>query len=160
MWIIDRYTWLPSMQHVALEGRCFVLSACQYLTRADCPTDYETPEDNDPQAVLIRGGSAIVDPPGDVLAGLVFDTEAILTADLDLSEVIRAKYDFDAVGHYSRPDIFRLDVNEAPMLPVTNGHPILRQPAGNLPAESSSQPGRRAEKGVVNAAQRSRSIRT
>jgi len=33
----DRDSWLPTMRHVALEGRCFVLSACQYLTRADCP---------------------------------------------------------------------------------------------------------------------------
>jgi nitrilase len=145
----DRQTWLPTMQHIALEGRCFVLSACQYLTRADCPPDYETPEGNDPKAVLIRGGSAIVDPLGNVLAGPAFDAEAILTADLDLSEVIRGKYDFDVVGHYSRPDIFRLDVNETPLLPVSNSHPILREPTSNPSTETSSKPGRRLEKGSV-----------
>src|SRR5258706_567129 len=53
----DRDTWIPTMQHVALEGRCFVLSACQYLTRADCPADYASVQGNDPATVLMRGGS-------------------------------------------------------------------------------------------------------
>jgi nitrilase len=137
----DRDTWLPSMQHIALEGRCFVLSACQYLTRADCPGDYETAWGDDPKAVLMRGGSAIVGPLGNVLAGPVFDCETILTADLDLSEVIRGKYDFDVVGHYSRPDIFRLTVNETPMIPVTSTTPAYRDLVANgEPSPSSSEP--------------------
>ena len=146
------------MQHIALEGRCFVLSACQYLTRADCPPDYDTLQGDDPKAVLIRGGSATLDPLGNVLAEPAFDTEAILTADLDLSEVICGKYDFDVVGHYSRPDIFRLDVNEAPMFAVTNSHPILQEPTSNLSTETSSKSGRRLEK-EVSAAQSAGSIR-
>ncbi len=108
----DRDTWLPTMRHVALEGRCFVLSACQYLTRADCPPDYACVQGDDPAAVLIRGGSCIVAPLGQVLTGPAFGGECVLTADLDLDEIPRGKYDFDVAGHYARPDVFRLRVNE------------------------------------------------
>jgi nitrilase len=102
------------MRHVALEGRCFVLSACQYLRRADCPADYGCIQGDDPATVLIRGGSCIVAPLGQVLAGPHFEGECLLTADLDLAEVARGKYDFDVTGHYARPDVFRLSVNENP----------------------------------------------
>jgi nitrilase len=114
----DRDTWLSTMRHVALEGRCFVLSACQYLRRCDCPAGYDCLPGTDPAAVLIRGGSCIVGPLGQVLAGPVFDQECVLTADLDLAEIARGKYDFDVAGHYARPDVFRLQVNEAPTPPV------------------------------------------
>jgi len=108
----DRDTWLPTMQHVALEGRCFVFSACQYLTRSDCPAEYAAIHGDDPKAVLMRGGSCIVSPLGRVLAGPDFDGETILTAEIDTDEIARGKYDFDVVGHYARPDVFRLHVNE------------------------------------------------
>jgi nitrilase len=108
----DRDTWLSTARHIALEGRCFVLSACQYLTRGDCPTDYAGQHGDEPNTVLIRGGSCIIGPLGEILAGPVFGEEAILTANLDLNSIPRAKFDFDAVGHYARPDIFRLMVNE------------------------------------------------
>jgi nitrilase len=113
-----RDTWLPTMRHIALEGRCFVLSACQYLTRGDCPEDYDAIQGSDPTTVLMRGGSCIIGPLGQVLAGPHFDGPCILTADLDLDEIPRTKYDFDVVGHYSRSDIFRLYVNTQPMPPV------------------------------------------
>ncbi len=58
----DRDTWLPSMRHIALEGRCFVLTACQHITRAAFPEDYDCALGNDPATVLMRGGSAIVGP--------------------------------------------------------------------------------------------------
>ena len=117
----DRETWLPTMRHIALEGRCFVLSACQYLTRADCPDDYAAVQGNDPNTVLMRGGSLIVNPLGEVLAGPHFDGETILTADLDLDDITRGKYDFDVTGHYARPDIFRLQINEDRQHLVTEG---------------------------------------
>lgn len=116
----DRDTWLSSMQHIALEGRCFVLSCCQYLTRADCPEDYAAVQGNAPETVLMRGGSCIVGPLGQVLTGPAFEGECILTADLDMNETVRGKYDFDATGHYARPDIFRLYVNERSMSPVVS----------------------------------------
>jgi len=108
----DRDTWARSMQHIAFEGRCFVLSAVQYLRRGDCPEDYPAIQGNDPATVLIRGGSVIVNPQGVVLAGPNYDGEAILVADINLDEIAEGKYDLDVVGHYARPDVFRLTVNE------------------------------------------------
>jgi nitrilase len=102
------------MRHVALEGCCFVLSACQYLTRADCPQDYDAIQGSDPETVLMRGGSCIISPLGEVLAGPSVDGPTILTAELDLDDITRGKYSFDVAGHYARPDIFRLYVNERP----------------------------------------------
>jgi nitrilase len=116
----DRDTWASTMQHVALEGRCFVLSACQYLTRGDCPDDYDAIQGGDPKTVLMRGGSCIVSPLGQLIAGPDFSGPAILTADLDLGDIARGKYDFDVTGHYARPDVFHLAVNERAMTPVSN----------------------------------------
>lgn len=110
----DRETWLPSMRHIALEGRCFVLTACQFLRKRDFPPTVRVSLGDAPETVLMRGGSAIIDPLGKVLAGPTFDGETILTADLDLGEIGRGKFDFDVTGHYSRPDVFQLSVNEAP----------------------------------------------
>lgn len=107
----DRETWLPTMRHIALEGRCFVLSSCQFARRADFPNDYAPIQGDQPETVLIRGGSCIISPLGQVLAGPVFDQPAILTAALDLDEIVRGKYDLDVVGHYARPDLFQLQVN-------------------------------------------------
>lgn len=117
----DRRRWASSMQHIALEGRTFVLSANQYTTRSDYPSDYETAYGNDPNAVIIGGGSCIVDPHGRFLAGPDRSGETILTAELDLDEITRGTFDFDPVGHYSRPDVFRLTVDEGKKDPVVFG---------------------------------------
>jgi nitrilase len=114
----DRDTWLSTVRHIAMEGRCFVLSACQVLRRADCPADYAAIQGNDPDTMLMRGGSCIIGPLGQVLVGPVFDQSQILHAELDMGEIARGKYDFDAVGHYARPDVFRLSVNERATPPV------------------------------------------
>ena len=114
----DRDTWVPTMRHVALEGRCFVMSACQFLTRSDLPSGYPAERFPASQDVLIRGGSCIVGPLGELLAGPKYDEECVLTADLDRADLARAKFDFDVVGHYARPDVFRLRVNEQPMRSV------------------------------------------
>jgi nitrilase len=117
----DRETWVPTVRHIALEGRCFVLSACQFLQRADLPPGYPTGRFPTTQDVLIRGGSCIVGPLGGLLAGPVYGEECVLTADLDRDDLARAKFDFDVVGHYDRPDVFRLHVNEQAMRPVVFG---------------------------------------
>ncbi|HTR17493.1 MAG TPA: nitrilase-related carbon-nitrogen hydrolase [Acetobacteraceae bacterium] len=90
----DRESWPGSMRHIALEGRCFVLSACQYV-----------PD-------LIRGGSTIVSPLGRVIAGPNYESECVLRAELDPGEIAEGKFDLDVVGHYARPDVFKLEVNE------------------------------------------------
>jgi nitrilase len=89
----DRETWVPTMRHIAIEGRCFVLSACQHVPG------------------LIRGGSLVANPFGDLLAGPVYGEDTILYADLDLGQIPEGKFDLDVAGHYARPDIFQLRVN-------------------------------------------------
>ena len=115
----DRDTWIPTMQHIALEGRCFVLACCQHIKRGAYPDNYPAVQSSDPETVLIRGGSCIVNPLGQILAGPNYEGECILTADIDLGDIARGKYDFDVTGHYARPDIFRLFVNECATPAVT-----------------------------------------
>lgn len=114
----DREVWSATIRHIAREGRCFVLSACQHARRRDYPADYHPIQGDDPETVLIRGGSLIVDPLGTVLTGPAYDQSCVLVADLDMGMLARGKYDFDPVGHYARPDIFSLTVDTAPKPPV------------------------------------------
>jgi len=115
-----RDTWQATVRHVALEGRCFVLGCNQYVTKSMYPADLPSLDElEDQPEVMCRGGSVIVSPMGEVLAGPLFDEEGILTAELDLSEIARAKLDFDVVGHYARPDVFKLSVDESPSRSVT-----------------------------------------
>jgi nitrilase len=115
----SRDTWIASMRHIACEGRCFVLSANQFTRRSDYPDDYPIAGDHQPDDVMCRGASVIVSPLGEILAGPAIGGEEILLADIDLGHIIDAKYDFDVVGHYARPDVFKLVVNEAPTPAVT-----------------------------------------
>ncbi len=114
-----RSRWQATLQHIALEGRCYVLGCNQYVTRDLYPDDLEIRDElADWPEVLCRGGSAVYSPMGECAAGPLFDEEGILTADLDLGEVTRSKFDFDVVGHYARPDVFRLAVSEKAAPPV------------------------------------------
>jgi nitrilase len=114
-----RPRWQSTLQHIALEGRCFVLGCNQFVRRDMYPADLEIAGelDNWPD-VLCRGGSAIYDPLGECVAGPLWDEEGILVADLDLTTIARAKFDFDVTGHYARPDVFRLEVDEREKRPV------------------------------------------
>lgn len=114
-----RDTWHSTLRHIACEGRCFVLGCNQFVSKDMYPADLEGLDElNLMPEILCRGGSAIVSPMGEVLAGPLYDQEGVLVADLDLAEIARGKFDFDVVGHYARPDVFQLVVNEAPALPV------------------------------------------
>jgi nitrilase len=121
----EREMWRVSMRHIAYEGRCFVVSACQYFTRADCPPDFEPIQGNSPDTVLIHGGSMIVSPFGEVLAGPLEGGEGLVTAEIDLDEIARGKFDLDVAGHYARPDVFRLTVDTAakPAVSIDGGRP-------------------------------------
>ena len=110
----DRDTWLSTARHIAMEGRCFVLSACQYLKRRDFPETMNNKLSDNGDEVLMRGGSVIIDPLGNVLAGPHYEGETILIAELDTDQIIRGKIDFDVIGHYARNDIFKLTVDRTP----------------------------------------------
>lgn len=118
-----RDTWQSTVRHIAVEGRCFVLSANQYVQRADLPADFPVELEGD---VLSRGGSVIVDPLGNVLAGPDFAGETLLIADLDLEAIPRARFDFDVVGHYARPDVFRLTVDTEAKAAVVESSAVVR----------------------------------
>lgn len=115
----DRDTWLSSMQHIALEGRCYVLSACQFIRHREYGSGYRSMLSNNPDDVLMRGGSVIVGPLGEVVAGPVFGERTILHAAIDRPTLIKSKMDFDPVGHYARPDVFSLQVDRSEKKPVS-----------------------------------------
>ncbi len=98
-----REMWQTSMRHIAYEGRCFVLSACQYLTKTDWPDDLRAIGGE------IDGRSIIVSPQGEIVAGPASGPQ-LLFADLDLDEIDKGKFDLDVAGHYNRPDIFSFSV--------------------------------------------------
>ncbi len=114
-----RDSWIASMRHIAVEGRCFVLACNQFNRRRDFPADYRASFTGEPEAIVTRGGSCIVDPFGNFLAGPNTEDEAILIAEIDRAQIVRGKFDLDVVGHYARPDIFQLHVDERPKRPVT-----------------------------------------
>jgi len=95
------------MRHIAYEGRCFVLSACQTLTKADWPEDLRSAGGE------IDGRSLIVSPQGQIVAGPLAK-EGLLTAEIDIDDIARGKFDLDVAGHYNRPDVFTLHVRKDP----------------------------------------------
>lgn len=114
-----RDTWHSTLQHIACEGRCFVLGCNQFVTRSMYPADM--PESGLPAnlpEILSRGGSAIISPLGETLAGPLYNEEGMLLCELDMTELPRSRFDFDVTGHYARPDVFQLRVNERSMPPV------------------------------------------
>jgi nitrilase len=114
-----RDRWQSTLQHIALEGRCFVLGCNQYVHRDAYPDDLEISAELDAwPETLSAGGSAIYGPLGERLAGPLWNQEGIVLADLDLGAIARSRFDFDVTGHYARPDVFRLTVDESPHPPV------------------------------------------
>ena len=112
-----RPVWQSTMQHIALEGRCFVASACQYQAS---PAEQGLDVDNwSKDTSLISGGSVIIDPLGNILAGPLLEKEGMISADINMDDITKARYDMDVVGHYARPDVFELRVNETPRQSVT-----------------------------------------
>ncbi|MFN2561844.1 MAG: nitrilase-related carbon-nitrogen hydrolase [Jatrophihabitans sp.] len=116
-----RESWLPTMRFVAMEGRCFVLSCNQFTERRDFPDDLPNSLAEAEDDIVSAGGSCIIGPLGDVLAGPAWDGPEIAYADIDAGDIARGKLDFDADGHYARPDVFQLHVDETPRRSVTFG---------------------------------------
>lgn len=105
-----REEWTSSMQHIALEGRCFVLACNQFFAKSMYPHNYRKLLKNEPE-IVCRGGSLIVSPQGKILAGPLYNKTGVVTATIDLDEIQRNKLDFDVIGHYARNDIFEFKAN-------------------------------------------------
>jgi nitrilase len=108
-----RDSWQSTIQHIALEGRCYVLTANQFVRKSDYPEEFREELEKEPE-IMSRGGSAIYNPAGEVIAGPVYEKEALLTATISKDDLARFKLDFDPVGHYSRKDVFELKVSNQP----------------------------------------------
>lgn len=109
----SRESWQSTMQHIALEGRCFVLAANQFVRKSDYQASFEEDLANEPE-IMCAGGSVIMSPMGEVLAGPLWNQEGLLTAELDFSVLTKSKLDFDVIGHYARNDVFNFSVNKQP----------------------------------------------
>lgn len=109
----DNPEWQDTIRHIAIEGHCYVFNVDQYFTRDMYPADLLEQEEigrlND---IVCRGGSCIIDPYGHCVTEPVWDREAIVYADLDMDKVPMSRMEFDATGHYTRPDILELKVHD------------------------------------------------
>lgn len=105
----SREEWIITMRHIALEGRCFVLGCNQYFTKSMYPEKYQSLVENEPEN-MCRGGSVIISPMGKIIEGPLYDQSGALIAELDFDEIHQSKLDFDVIGHYSRNDIFKLNI--------------------------------------------------
>ena len=110
-----RDSWGATLRHIACEGRCFVLGCNQYFSKSMYPPDLALYDElADLPEELCRGGSAIIDPFGEYVCQPLYGAEGVLYAELDLNKIHQGHLDFDVVGHYNRPDVFKFSVNEAP----------------------------------------------
>lgn len=109
----DNEEWQSTIRHIAIEGHCYFINCDMYFTRDMYPKELHCPEEitalND---IVCRGGSCVIDPFGHVVTETVWDKEAIIYADLDMQKVPASRMEFDACGHYSRPDVLELRVHE------------------------------------------------
>jgi nitrilase len=117
----DREVWQSTLRHIALEGRCFVLSCNQFVSKEMYPTDLACYDDlaSEPE-IMSKGGSTIVGPLGQYVVEPVSGREEIIIADLDMSLIAESRLDFDVVGHYARPDVFQLIINEEKKVSVAS----------------------------------------
>ena len=109
----SREEWVATMRHIALEGRCFVLSCNQYVTKSMYPDRFQNLVADEPED-FCRGGRVLITPLGTILAGPLLDQSGVLIAELDMKEIPKSKLDFDVIGHYARDDIFQYDAKDQP----------------------------------------------
>ncbi len=104
--------WVPSMQHIAREGRMFVVGVNFCIRGSDIPADVPGRDElyGGADDFLSRGNSVIVGPHGNILAGPLVGEEGIVHAELDASEARSSRHQFDPVGHYARSEVLQLRV--------------------------------------------------
>jgi len=112
--------WIGTMQHIAREGRCWVVGSGVALTREDIPSDFPEKESLYPETEnwINAGDSVVVAPGGEIVAGPMREEKGLLFAEIDSARVAASKRALDVAGHYSRPDVFTLNVNTQPQSPV------------------------------------------
>ncbi|MBU5483229.1 carbon-nitrogen hydrolase family protein [Clostridium sp. MSJ-11] len=109
----SREIYQNTIKHIALEGRCFVISCNQYVEKSMYPKDLNYYHELEKQPeIMCPGGSCIIDPLGRYVVEPVYNKEEILIGELDLDLIVQSRLDFDVTGHYSRPDVFELIVHE------------------------------------------------
>lgn len=115
LWPFVRDLHLMASRTYAFEGRCFVVAAGSLLNRQDMPSGLELLDEMPGDGPFLSGGSAIIGPDARILAGPVHNEETLLTAEIDPSLIAQESMTLDVSGHYSRPDVFKLIVNEEPL---------------------------------------------
>ena len=109
----DNPEWQATIQHIAIEGKCYFINADMLVRKSSYPNDLKTAKDiEDLPDMVCRGGSCIIDPFGHYMMDPVWDEETIIYADLDMTLPVSCKMEHDAVGHYARPDVLELIVHE------------------------------------------------
>ena len=109
----DNPEWQATIQHIAIEGKCYFINSDMLIRKASYPADLATGEDiKDLPEMVCRGGSCIIDPYGHYVTEPVWDEESLIIADLDMTLPAACKMEHDAVGHYARPDVLELIVHE------------------------------------------------
>jgi nitrilase len=113
-------SWIGTMRHIALEGRCWVLGSGSLLRGSDIPEDFPARGQLFPDGAewINEGDSVVIDPQGKVVAGPMRREAGILYAEIDVGRVAPSRRAFDVAGHYARNDIFQLQVQRTPSMPV------------------------------------------
>lgn len=109
----DNPEWQATIQHIAIEGKCYFINADMLVRKSSYPTDLETKSDIEALPEMVcRGGSCVIDPYGHYLTEPVWDDECVIYAELDMTLPVACKMEHDAIGHYARPDVLELRVHE------------------------------------------------
>lgn len=109
----DNPEWQATIQHIAIEGKCFFINADMIVRRSSYPADlHEWDAIGKLPEMVCRGGSCIIDPFGHYVTEPVWDEEKIIYADLDMQLAASCRMEHDVIGHYARPDVLQLIVNE------------------------------------------------
>ena len=112
--------WIGTLQHIAREGRCWVVGSGNLIKGSDIPADFPDKDRlyPDPEEWVNDGDSVVIAPGGEIIAGPLRREEGILFAEIDSSRAATAKRALDVAGHYSRPDIFTLHIDTRPQTPL------------------------------------------
>lgn len=147
---VAQWPWVRELhqiagRHYAFEGQCFVLAAGSVLTKGEVLEGYRSLnvdsealgvlEDipGDPDTWIMRGGSAVIGPDAAYVAGPVYEKACILFADVQLHRIAEGHLALDTDGHYARPDVFHLEVNDNPRSRVSFKS---KQPPGHVVGDS------------------------